>query len=166
MATSRLGGGVMYNKLIFTYETEEESRCFVTCVQAFSEEGLNEAVQDIAKEQNIPLGYAVKIEKTSLKKLAEEERLRVLDELEDEYLALKYGAENFDSEEYTRLKFKRPKDYFALRNAYADLSKYLRTRRKVMQTVDIAQVTVAEFDKLVLESINSIANETNVNYLN
>lgn len=156
----------MYYKLIFTYKTEKESRSFVTCVQAFSEEGLNEIIQDIAKEQNIPLGYAVKIEKTCLKKLAEEERLRVLDELEDEYLALKYGADIFYSEEYTRLKFKQPKDYFALRNLYADLRKYLCACRKVKQTVDNAQVTVAEFDKLVLESINSVVNETNGNYLN
>ena len=156
----------MYYKLIFTYETEEESRSFVTCMQAFSEEGLNEAIQNIAKEQNIPLGYAVKIEKTSLKKLAEEERLRVLDELEDEYLALKYGSDIFDSEEYTRLKFKHPKNYFALRNSYADLRKYLCACRKIKQTVDTAHVTVAEFDKLVLESINYIADEANGNYIN
>ena len=156
----------MYYKLVFTYETEEESRCFVTCVQAFSEEGLNEAVQDIAKEQNIPLGYAVKIEKTSLKKLAEEEKAQVLDELEDEYLALKYGSDIFNSEEYTMLKFKHPKNYFALRNSYADLRKYLCACRKIKKTVDTAQVTVAEFDKLVLESINSIADEINGNYIN
>ena len=58
----------MYYKLIFTYETEEESRRFVTCVQAFSEEGLNEVIQDVVKDQNFPLNYAVKIEKTRLKK--------------------------------------------------------------------------------------------------
>lgn len=156
----------MYYKLIFTYETEKESRSFVTCVQAFSEEGLNEAVQYIAKEHKFPLNYAVKIEKTSLKKLAEEERLRVLDELEDEYLALKYGADIFDSEEYTGLKFKQQKDYFALRNSYAELRKYLCACRNIKQTVDTAQVTVAEFDKLVLESINSIADEINGNYIN
>ena len=156
----------MYYNLIFTYKTEKESRSFVTCVQAFSEEGLNEIIQDIAKEQNIPLGYAVKIEKTCLKKLAEEERLRVLDELEDEYLALKYGADIFYSEEYTRLKFKQPKDYFALRNLYADLRKYLCACRQVRQKIDTAKITVAEFDKIVLELIKSDTDKANGNYIN
>ncbi|MCI8487081.1 MAG: hypothetical protein HFE36_00035 [Clostridia bacterium] len=156
----------MYYKLIFTYEIEEESRRFVTCVQAFSEEGLNEVIQDVVKDQNFPLNYAVKIEKTSLKKLAEEERSRVLDELEDKYLALKYGSDIFNSEEYTRLKFKQPKDYFSLRNSYGDLRKYLCACRKIKKTVDTANITVAEFDKLVLESICSDVDQANGKYIN
>lgn len=156
----------MYYKLIFTYETEEESRSFVTCVQAFSEEGLSEAIRDIVKDRSIHSDYAVKIEKTTLKKLAEEAKSQLLSELEDEYLALKYGPDIFDSEEYTRLKFKRTNDYFALRNSYADLLKYLCACRKIKQAVDTAQVTVAEFDKLVLELIHSETGEVNGNYLN
>lgn len=132
----------MYYKLIFTYETEEESRSFVTCMQAFSEKSLSEAIRDIVKERSLPSDYAVKIEKTTLKKLAEEEKLRVLDELEDEYLALEYGPDIFDSEEYTRLKFKQPKDYFALYNSYEDLRKYLCACRKVRQTVDNSKITI------------------------
>ena len=142
MATSRLGGGVMYYKLIFTYKTEEESHSFVTCVQAFSEEGLSEAIRDIVKDRSIHSDYAVKIEKTTLKKLAEEAKSQLLSELEDEYLALKYGPDIFDSEEYTRLKFKQPKDYFALYNSYEDLRKYLCACRKVRQTVDNSKITI------------------------
>lgn len=156
----------MYYKLKFTYETEKESCSFVTCVQAFSEEDLSEAIRDIVKDRSIPSDYAIKIEKTTLKKLADEKRLQVLDELEDEYLALKYGSDIFDSEEYTRLKYKRPKDYFALRNAYADLRKYLCACRKIRQTVNPAETTIAEFDKLVLELIHYETDEANGNYLN
>ena len=92
--------------------------------------------------------------------------MRVLDELEDEYLALKYGADIFYSEEYTRLKFKQPKDYFALRNLYADLRKYLCACRQVRQKIDTAKITVAEFDKIVLELIKSDTDKANGNYIN
>lgn len=156
----------MYYKLIFTYQTKSGSRSHVVCVQIFSEENLNEAIQNIVKEKNIPSDYTVKIEKTTLKKLAEEDKQRVLDELEDEYLMLKYGSDIFNSKEYTRLKFKQVKDYFAARNTCADLMNYLCACRKVRQTVDATKITIAEFDKMVLGLINSDTNEANGNFIN
>lgn len=156
----------MYYKLIFTYETGKARHSFVNCVQVSSSESLNEAIQDIVNEKNIPADYAVKIEKTNLKKLAEEEKLRVLDELEDEYLEIKYGLDVFNSEEYTKLKFKQPKDYFTARNLYADLRKYLCACQKVRQTVDTTKMTVDEFDEIVLGLINTDTSDVNGNYIN
>lgn len=144
----------MYYKLIFTYETENENYSFATCVQVFPSGNLNETIQDIVKDNNIPSDYTVKIEKTTLKKLAEEEQMRVLDELEDGYLTLKHGAEVIHSTDYTKLKFKQRKDYCAACNLYADLRKYLCACRTVRQTVDTTKTTVDEFDKMVLELLN------------
>ena len=143
----------MYYKLIFSYETKRALCSFTTCVQC-SEENLNGAIRDIASEQNIPDGYAVKVEKTTLKKLAEEEKSRLFDELEDQYLLFKYGSRIFDSEEYTKLKFKRPNDNFALRNRCAELRKYLCVCQAVRQSYDSETITLAEFDKMVSELIN------------
>lgn len=143
----------MCYKLIFSYETKIARCSFVTCVQC-SEDNLNGAIRDIASEQNIPDGYDVKVEKTTLKKLAEEERSRVFDELEDQYLLVKYGSQIFDSEEYTKLKFKQSNDNSAVRNRCAELRKYLCACQAVRQSYDSEKITVAEFDKKVSELIN------------
>lgn len=156
----------MYYKLKFTYETARGHNSFITYMQVFSDESFNEAIQDIVKEKNIPSNYAVKSEKTTLKKLIEEEKRHVLDELGDEYLALRYGSDIFLSTEYTKLKLKQSKDHFAVRNLYADLKKYLCACREIRQTVDIAKITVAEFNKMVLELINSDTSAADSKYIN
>lgn len=166
MAKRRLGGGVMYYKIKFFFETESASRCFVTCVQVFSSKNLDEVIKEIAKEKNFSSDYTVEVEKTTLKKLTEEDQRRVLSELEDEYLMLKFGADIFNSVEYAKLKFKSLRDKFAVRNSCADLLNYLCARRKVLQKVDPTKITVSEFDKMVLELINFDTNADYGNYIN
>ena len=139
----------MYYKIKFFFETESASRCFVTCVQVFSSKNLDEVIKEIAKEKNFSSDYTVEVEKTTLKKLTEEDQRRVLSELEDEYLMLK-----------------SLRDKFAVRNSCADLLNYLCARRKVLQKVDPTKITVSEFDKMVLELINFDTDADYGNYIN
>ena len=150
----------MYYKIRLSFDHDEDGCAWVEeYVNVSNLEEAKKRVPQIAKDYEIPQGYEVDIQETSIDEMIECEKEELWSKIRNHYIFRKYNPATITIRQFADEQKELKRDKEKLYEMLKDEGRYIRICELVKKRIDKSKVTVSEFEQIVLELYNAKTNE-------